>query len=235
MDSGKFKSDYLNLKGLEITNNAGTTTLKIDSNGNVTLSGDISLASGSTINWANVTNENLSNNPAYSLANTANGNAAAANQNAGTALSTANNANTAAANASSAAATAQELAVKIANGKFAGGTFINEKAIYSPTIYADKFVVNPNTDNSHNSETDYGGFVLTGYYNDVLHEMLRIKYWDGGVPYVCFDSDCSAYAYWKFGATYFSGTVDFGSATVYGLYLTAKFGYGGELNGRFSH
>jgi len=224
MDSGKFKSDYLNLKGLEITNNAGTTTLKIDSNGNVTLSGDISLASGSTINWANVTNENLSNNPAYSLANTANGNAAAANQNAGTALSTANNANTAAANASSAAATAQELAVKIANGKFAGGTFINEKAIYSPTIYADKFVVNPNTDNSHNSETDYGGFVLTGYYNDVLHEMLRIKYWDGGVPYVCFDSDCSAYAYWKFGATYFSGTVDFGSATVYGLNLTAKFG-----------
>lgn len=57
MSDGKFDSDYLNLKGLTVTNTSGQTTFSIDSSGNVTVNGDITLGSGSTISWNNVTNK----------------------------------------------------------------------------------------------------------------------------------------------------------------------------------
>ncbi len=69
----RFKADYLDLHGIKITKkNTSTVTFEVDSNGAVTINGDITMGSGSTINWANVTNSNLQSNPAYSLASSAN-------------------------------------------------------------------------------------------------------------------------------------------------------------------
>lgn len=62
----KFKSDFLSLYGITIKNAAtGETSFAVSSNGQITM------GSGTTINWAGVTNTNLSSNPAYSLANSA--------------------------------------------------------------------------------------------------------------------------------------------------------------------
>ncbi|MBQ7718743.1 MAG: hypothetical protein IJT38_05530 [Clostridia bacterium] len=67
----KFKADYLSLKGIEVKNGSNTTTFKVDSSGNVTVSGNITLGSGSTIDWNNVSESHLYNNEAYSLADSA--------------------------------------------------------------------------------------------------------------------------------------------------------------------
>ena len=69
----RLQADYLDLHGIRITKkNTSTVTFEVDSNGAVTINGDITMGSGSTINWDNVTNTNLQSNPAYSLASSAN-------------------------------------------------------------------------------------------------------------------------------------------------------------------
>ena len=67
----QFKAGYLNLYGLNITNGS-KTTLSIDSSGNISLMGNITLEAGSSINWANVSETNLTYSETYSLANNAN-------------------------------------------------------------------------------------------------------------------------------------------------------------------
>ena len=54
LENGKFKSDYLDLKGLNIVNPSGATTLSIDDNG-------ININSGS-INWNNVNTDPTATN-----------------------------------------------------------------------------------------------------------------------------------------------------------------------------
>lgn len=73
MENSKFKSDYLSLLGLNVNDN-----FIVDPDGHVTINGKVSLTSGSSINWANVTNSNLSSNPAYAEAINAISDAAAA-------------------------------------------------------------------------------------------------------------------------------------------------------------
>lgn len=76
LTGGKFKSDYLDLYGITIRNKStGATTFQVSDKGAITINGKITMGLGSSINWENVTNTNLSSNPAYSLANTANNNA----------------------------------------------------------------------------------------------------------------------------------------------------------------
>ena len=64
--------------------------------GEITINGNVTMGSGSTINWANVNEQNTQWNQAYQVstnalntANTANSNAMTANNNASTAQSTA--------------------------------------------------------------------------------------------------------------------------------------------------
>lgn len=55
LTGGKFKSDYLDLYGLTIRNkNTNAETFKIDTYGNVTVSGSITMGAGSTIRWDSV-------------------------------------------------------------------------------------------------------------------------------------------------------------------------------------
>ena len=71
MNQGKFTADYLNLKGLRIINIRGETTFSISSNGDVTMSGNMTMEFGGSINWKNINNENIEYNPAYKLADDA--------------------------------------------------------------------------------------------------------------------------------------------------------------------
>lgn len=54
MSSGKFKADYLELKGLTIKKN-DVITFAVDSDGDVTIGGSVTLGSGSSIAWENIT------------------------------------------------------------------------------------------------------------------------------------------------------------------------------------
>lgn len=52
--NNKFGADWLNLKGLTITNSNNETTFSIDSNGNVSMKGNITLGPGTSILWEQV-------------------------------------------------------------------------------------------------------------------------------------------------------------------------------------
>ncbi len=73
MNGTKFSAKYLDLYGLTITNKStGAVTFAVSDRGVITVNGNITMGSGSSINWATVTNQNLAYNPAYDLASTAN-------------------------------------------------------------------------------------------------------------------------------------------------------------------
>lgn len=65
--SQQFKSDYLSLNGI----NVGNGQFVVDSAGNVSVSGSITMGAGSSINWAQVTEQNATMSLAYIQANNA--------------------------------------------------------------------------------------------------------------------------------------------------------------------
>lgn len=91
-------------------------------------------------------------------------------------------------------------------------THIEKAEIRSPTIKANEFIVYP-------LENGNGGFHMYGQYNGELYDMLEINYFAGDSASVHFLSPAHAIAYWDFDVSYFSGTIDFSSASVTGLYL----------------
>lgn len=134
MSGSKFSSDYLDLYGITIRNlSTGETSFAVSSSGAVTINGKVTMGSGSSINWATVTNTNLSYNPAYSLASSAN---TKANQAASDAADAADDAWT----AYQATRTLNTTVSSIINGTYRGGTFINGSTIYSPTIVGGEIV-----------------------------------------------------------------------------------------------
>lgn len=65
MKQGKFTGEYLDLKGLTVYNNDSEPTFSVDMDGNVMVSGDITMETLSTISWSQIvgdpaTNSNLS-------------------------------------------------------------------------------------------------------------------------------------------------------------------------------
>lgn len=207
MSNYKFTSDYLSLYGLEILNDSDEQTLYIDSDGNITMKGSITLGAGSKIQWANIDETDSS---AYKTANSAYDYADDAYDYADDAYSYASSAYTRASNA-------RTLAQNIANGKYSGGTFIDGTSIYAPEIYSNEFNVFPENDGDNE-----GSFNLYAYYGSSLYHFLRIHYYESTAPMIIFDSPSNGYAYWNFPVTEFSGNIDFSDATVTGI--TAKFG-----------
>lgn len=65
--SYEFTADYLNLNGI----NVGNGNFVVDSSGNVSIKGSITMAAGSSINWALVSEQNTAQSAAYSRADTA--------------------------------------------------------------------------------------------------------------------------------------------------------------------
>ena len=84
----EFTAGYLNLNGL----NVGNGNFTVDASGNVSVRGSITMAAGSSINWASVTESNVGNSSSYQRANTAYNLASTANSNAGNAYNLANTA-----------------------------------------------------------------------------------------------------------------------------------------------
>ena len=179
--------------------NVNNGVFMVDQSGNVTMNGNLTLRNG-VISWSNL-------NSSVTGAIT-------------DAQNTADDAYDAAMSAADDAYYAERLARRIANGEFSGGTFINKNEIYSPTIYADEFVVMPET---NRDDRWTGGYSMYGYFGSTLYKMLTISYADTGLsPEVEFWSPAGAYAYWGFSRTSFYGYCDFSGANVTGI--TATFG-----------
>ena len=87
----KVSAKYLELKGITITDNDGKVTFQVDSNGNVTVQGNIIMGSGSSISWSNITGVPTTVTNAYNLADSAYDRADIAYDKASSALNTADN------------------------------------------------------------------------------------------------------------------------------------------------
>lgn len=113
-----------------------------------------------------------------------------------------------ASDASTAADNAADMAKAIANGTYNGGTFISGTEIYSPTIYANSFIVRSNLDSN---KENMGGYILRSKSGS---DALRIYYYQADIaPYVHFGSPWDAYACWDFSRTEFTGNCIFGNAS----------------------
>ena len=146
----EFTAGYLNLNGL----NVGNGNFTVDASGNVSVRGSITMAAGSSINWASVTESNVGNSSSYQRANTAYNLANTANSNAGDAY---NLANTALQAAYDNALSDRDIFNMLTNGSTRFGIFsdstsnrlyINANYIRSGTIDADIITLG----------SDWGGF-----------------------------------------------------------------------------
>lgn len=209
MSGDKFASDYLDLYGLTIRNkNTGAITFAVSSTGVITINGNVTMGAGSSINWAQVTNQNLDYNPAYSLASTANVKA--------------NNANSLAADAYDAADAAYakanqayRLADSIELPSYIRSTYIGATTIRSPVIEGGEFY---GSEFNVIAGGDAGSFNLYGPYGSSRYHMFCIEYYDAGVwgPYVYISSPCGGTICFN-GRVEFTGSVDFSSARVDGI------------------
>lgn len=162
----KFKSDYLSLKGLTITDNNNQTTFSVDSDGNVSVSGNITMGPGSTVSWSQVTGTSgVTMNSDFGDSSTT---AGAVAHDADLALTTAGN--------------AISTAESIAMGTYhtSAPTFIDGNSIYSPEIHTNLLTI-WTQDVSDNGTTRPGGFVIKGkFINDSWFDAFKITYQDIG-------------------------------------------------------
>lgn len=210
MSGDKFASDYLDLYGLTIRNkNTGAITFAVSSTGVITINGNVTMGAGSSINWAQVTNQNLAYNPAYSLADSAR---TTANQ----AYSLADDAYYEAQAAYNRADQAYKMANSIEMPWYIKSTYIDATTIKSPVIEGGEFY---GGEFNVIAGSSYGSFNLYGPYGNSRYHMLTISYYEGDAPYIDIYSPCGGYITIgrRSGVVYFSGRVDFSGATVTGL------------------
>ena len=202
----KFKAEYLDLYGLTVTNKStGEITFAVSSTGRITINGQVTMGAGSVINWAQVSNQNINSNPAYSMANQAYNLADEAYDYADTAYSRADR--------------AYKLADSIEMPGYIKSTYIDQTTIRSPVIEGGEFY---GEEFNIIAGSDYGSFNLYGPYGSTRYHMLAIEYYEGDAPYVNIYSPCGAYitiGKRRYGIVYFEGIVDFSGATVQGLDL----------------
>ena len=210
MSGDKFASDYLDLYGLTIRNkNTGAITFAVSSTGVITINGNVTMGAGSSINWAQVTNQNLAYNPAYSLADSAR---TTANQ----AYSLADDAYYEAQAAYNRANQAYKMANSIEMPWYIKSTYIDATTIKSPVIEGGEFY---GGEFNVIAGSSYGSFNLYGPYGNSRYHMLTISYYEGNAPYIDIYSPCGGYITIgrRSGVVYFSGRVDFSGAIVTGL------------------
>ena len=184
MSGDKFASDYLDLYGLTIRNkNTGAITFAVSSTGVITINGNVTMGAGSSINWAQVTNQNLAYNPAYSLADSAR---TTANQ----AYSLADDAYYEAQAAYNRANQAYKMANSIEMPWYIKSTYIDATTIKSPVIEGGEFY---GGEFNVIAGSSYGSFNLYGPYGNSRYHMLTISYYEGDAPYIDIYSPCGGY------------------------------------------
>mgnify|MGYP002987572688 FL=1 len=202
----KFTAGYLDLYGLTVTNKStGAVTFAVGPTGLITINGQVTMGAGSTINWAQVNNQNIQSNPAYSLANNAYNLADDAYYEAELAYDRANR--------------AYKLADSIEMPGYIKSTYIDQTTIRSPVIeggefYGEEFNVI--------AGGDFGSFNLYGPFGSSRYHMLAIEYFEGDAPLINIYSPCGGYitiGQRRNGIVYFEGIVDFSAADVQGLDL----------------
>ncbi len=198
----KFTADYLDLYGITVTNkNTGAVTFKVDgSSGQVTINGNITMGAGSSINWATVSNQNLNDNPAYSLANKA-------QTKANSAYSLADDAYDKAHSAYNKAAQAYTMANSIDMPSYITSTYIDKTTIKSPVIEGGKFY---GEEFNVIAGSNYGSFNLYGPYERSRYHIFSIEYFESETPFVNISSPCG-------GTIRFMGNLDFSDANVMNL------------------
>lgn len=112
----KVSAKYLELKGITITDNDGKVTFQVDSNGNVTVKGDITMGSGSSISWSNITEVPTTVTNAYDRADAAYD------------------------RASSALNTAGSVSNKVSGWTYGSSTLIDGSKIQTDTVMASKLL-----------------------------------------------------------------------------------------------
>lgn len=205
LESGKFKSDYLDLYGLTIRNKStNAITFAVSSTGVVTINGSVTMGAGSVINWAQVSNANLTSNPAYSKAVDA--------------YNLADDAYDEAEAAYARAQSAYKLANSIEMPSYIQSTYIDATTIKSPIIEGGEFY---GGEFNVIAGSTSGSFNLYGPYGSSRFHMFTIQYYEGDAPYIDIYSPCGGYitigSRYTGGVVYFEGVVDFSNATVQGL------------------
>ena len=119
----KVSAKYLELKGITVTDSSGKVTFKVDSNGNVTVQGNITMGSGSSISWSDITDIPSTVTNAYNLADSA-------YDKANTAYDKASDAQTAADNASN----------TVSGWQYGRTTYIDGSQIMTGTVKASKLL-----------------------------------------------------------------------------------------------
>ena len=112
----KVSAKYLELKGITVRDNSGKVTFKVDSNGNVTVQGNITMGSGSSISWSNITEVPDTVTNAYDIADTAYN------------------------RASSALNTADSVSNKVSKWTYGSSTYIDGAMIQTGTVMASKLL-----------------------------------------------------------------------------------------------
>lgn len=210
MAGSKFAAEYLDLYGLTVTNKStGEITFGVSSTGVITINGKITMGAGSTINWAAVTNTNLTHNPAYSAA-------ADASRLANNAYNLADDAYSEARIAYSRANSAYKLANSIELPSYITSTYIDGATIKSPVIEGGEFY---GGEFNIIAGSDSGSLNLYGPYGSSRYHMFAIEYYESDAPYINIYSPCGGYITIgaRRGIVYFAGTVDFSGANVKGL------------------
>lgn len=155
--SSKIKADYLELKGLTITNGS-KTTFKIDSSGNVTVDGNIVMGSGSSISWNSITGVPREITDAYDLAEDAY-----------------NYANKAYNLADNAYDRADDAYGTVSGWVYEGSTYIDGTMIATGTVMASK-LIGGEVQLLTSSERMAGGMEITGSSSS----SYAIELWSGG-------------------------------------------------------
>lgn len=214
-------AEYLNLKGLTIKDSSGNTTFRIDSSGNVTLAGDVTLGSGSTIAWTNITGApDMDDYALKSSISNMESNIQNAIDVANGADSTADSAYSMASSAKTTAEGASNDVAALANGTYIG-SFISETTIYSPTILSDEFIVTPISTSGFSKIMFQGGkgtSAKNGFYiatDNTASNAIIQQVGSGKTLSIAFSN------------VEFSGTtVDFSNVTAIGLTTTATAVFG---------
>lgn len=133
----KVSAKYLELKGITITDNSGKVTFQVDSNGNVTVQGNIVMGSGSSISWSSITGVPTTVTNAYDRANTA------YNQ------------------ASSALNTAKSVSSQVSGWTYGSSTYIDGAMIKTGTIMASQLLGGA-VGLLNSSEQEVGEIKITG-------------------------------------------------------------------------
>lgn len=133
----KVSAKYLELKGITITDTDGKVTFQVDSNGNVTVQGNIIMGSDSSISWSNITGVPTTVTNAYDRANTA------YNQ------------------ASSALNTAKSVSSQVSGWTYGSSTYIDGAMIKTGTVMASQLLGGA-VGLLNSSEKEVGRIKITG-------------------------------------------------------------------------